>query len=72
MTYDAIAPQLVSINRRCPAFRHAGQGIPLVVLQAGAGDASDAWNAVFARVATFTSVVGYDRAGLGASDPEPA
>lgn len=72
MTHDAVAPQFVSINGRCLAFRQAGQGVPLVVLEAGAGDASDVWDAVIARLATFTSVVAYDRAGLGASDPEPA
>ncbi len=72
MDRDIVAPQFVSIDHRRLAFRRAGQGGPLVVLEAGAGDAGDVWDAVFAGVATFTGVVAYDRAGLGASDPVSA
>lgn len=46
-----------------------GQGSPTVMLDAGAlGDAS-VWRLVQGRVAAFTRVCAYDRAGYGFSDP---
>jgi pimeloyl-ACP methyl ester carboxylesterase len=49
----------------------AGQGTPLVILEAGAGDASTTWQGIFQAVAHFTQVLAYDRAGLGQSDAAP-
>jgi pimeloyl-ACP methyl ester carboxylesterase len=46
----------------------AGQGIPLVILEAGAGDDSTTWKSIFQAVAQFTQVMAYDRAGVGQSD----
>ena len=46
-------------------------GGPTVVLEAGAGNASTAWNQVQPEVAKFARVCAYDRAGLGGSDPVP-
>lgn len=45
-----------------------GQGAPTVILEAGMGDDSLAWRKVQARIATFTRVCAYDRAGYGLSD----
>jgi pimeloyl-ACP methyl ester carboxylesterase len=46
----------------------AGQGIPLVILEAGAGDDCTTWKSIFQAVAQFTQVMAYDRAGVGQSD----
>ena len=49
----------------------AGQGSPMVILEAGAGDASTTWQRIFQAVAQFTQAMTYDRAGLGQSDVAP-
>jgi pimeloyl-ACP methyl ester carboxylesterase len=48
-----------------------GEGDPLVILDAGMGDEAASWQPIQARVAEFTSVLSYDRAGLGKSGPAP-
>ena len=48
-----------------------GEGEPAVVVDAGQGDFSLSWGGIASRVAEFTRVVTYDRAGLGWSDPSP-
>ena len=49
----------------------AGRGRPTVVLEAGAGWGSNAWDAVLERVAEFSHCFSYDRAGVGQSEPAP-
>jgi pimeloyl-ACP methyl ester carboxylesterase len=44
-----------------------GTGSPTVVLEAGMGDTSAAWMPVQRRMASYTRVCSYDRAGLGDS-----
>lgn len=46
----------------------AGQGKPLVILEAGAGDDCTTWKNIFPAVAQFSQVMAYDRAGLGRSE----
>ena len=46
-----------------------GAGTPAVVLEAGISATSLSWSLVQPRVAEFTRVCSYDRAGLGRSDP---
>ena len=46
-----------------------GQGAPVVILTAGAGEWSLAWNRVQPAVARKTRVCAWDRAGLGFSTP---
>ncbi len=46
-----------------------GESGPVVVLEAGLGNASTTWNTVADRIAAFGRVVLYDRAGLGRSLP---
>jgi pimeloyl-ACP methyl ester carboxylesterase len=46
-------------------------GQPLVVLEAGHGDWSKAWQKVQPEIARFARVLSYDRAGSGWSDPGP-
>jgi pimeloyl-ACP methyl ester carboxylesterase len=48
-----------------------GQGSPFVVLEAGIAATSLSWALVAPEVAKFATVVTYDRAGLGWSDPAP-
>lgn len=48
-----------------------GQGRPVVVLEAGIAASSLSWVLVSRRLAEFTTVVTYDRAGFGWSDPAP-
>lgn len=49
-----------------------GQGQPVVVLESGMGASRAAWTAVAPALAQATRTVTYDRAGLGASPPDPA
>ena len=46
-----------------------GSGSPVVLLEAGIAASSVSWSVVQSRVATFTRVCSYDRAGLAWSDP---
>src|SRR5215467_3587743 len=48
-----------------------GRGGPAVVLEAGAGDFSLDWSLLQPKVARFTRVCSYDRAGSAWSDPGP-
>ena len=54
------------LNLRC-----LGEGSPVVVLDAGAGDNQETWEWVVPEVRKFTKVCSYDRAGLGRSDAGP-
>src|SRR4051812_12789543 len=53
-------------------MQSAGSGSPTVILEAGAGGFSAVWGLVQPRVAEFTHVISYDRAGFGRSDPTPS
>jgi len=46
-----------------------GEGAPLVLLEAGAISDASTWRRVQGRIAAFTRVCSYDRAGYGFSDP---
>lgn len=50
----------------------AGSGQPAVLLAAGARDTCVTWAPVLPLITGATRVIAYDRAGLGASDPDPA
>jgi pimeloyl-ACP methyl ester carboxylesterase len=52
-------------------LQRQGRGSPPVVLEAALGDCSLSWALVQPRVASFTTVYGYDRAGLAWSDTGP-
>jgi pimeloyl-ACP methyl ester carboxylesterase len=49
-----------------------GCGLPSVVLESGLGGMSTAWGWIQPEAAKFSSVVSYDRAGLGWSGPDAA
>src|SRR5262249_14325496 len=55
-----------SLYRQCQ-----GSGRPVVVLQAGAGGSSSAWEKIQRAVAPTTTICAYDRAGRGRSDDAP-
>jgi pimeloyl-ACP methyl ester carboxylesterase len=57
-------------GRRLHVVRR-GQDGPAVVIESGAGISSATWWPMQDRLATLTTVVTYDRAGLGCSDPAP-
>ncbi|MGP9539901.1 alpha/beta fold hydrolase [Brachybacterium sp. AOP43-C2-M15] len=48
-----------------------GAGPGLVVLEAGLGAGAHSWGPVMEHLAGHTRVLAYDRAGYGASDPDP-
>jgi pimeloyl-ACP methyl ester carboxylesterase len=54
------------------AIRCSGRGRPVVVLEAGAGLASGRWRRTQRVVERTNRVCSYDRAGIGASDEQPA
>jgi pimeloyl-ACP methyl ester carboxylesterase len=61
--------QLVRVGRRRIHVRVAGRGGPTVVLEAGSGEWSSHWTPVIDALSSSMTVVAYDRAGLGWSDP---
>ena len=71
MSAAAHAAQMVDIGGYSLAIRCMGHGSPVVVIDAGLGEGSAAWTTLQTRVATFTQVCTYDRAGVGQSDPGP-
>ena len=56
----------VKLHVQCDGARK--MGMPMVVLEAGAGNSAKTWNDVFAPIAQFTRVCAYDRPGLGTSE----
>lgn len=64
--------QLFDIGGRRMHLHCSGQGNPTVVLEPGAGEFAALVLALHNRIAVFTHVCSYDRAGYGWSDPAPA
>jgi pimeloyl-ACP methyl ester carboxylesterase len=66
--------KLVDIGGRRLYVKCSGEarkGIPVVVMDAGMGNASDVWSLVQPKVAESARVCSYDRAGMGKSDRAP-
>jgi pimeloyl-ACP methyl ester carboxylesterase len=63
--------QLIDVGGYKMHIHCAGQGSPTVILDSGLGDSFISWRKVQPRVAQFTRVCSYDRAGLGYSDSSP-
>lgn len=61
----------VRLGERVVRWVEAGSGSPTVVLAAGRNDTAISWTPLLAALAARMRVVVYDRAGLGASDPDP-
>lgn len=62
------AQRLVDIGSRRMNIYCTGTGSPTVVLDAGAGDATEVWRKVQGPISERTRVCSYDRAGMGFSD----
>jgi pimeloyl-ACP methyl ester carboxylesterase len=63
--------KLVDVGGRHIHIHCIGEGSPTVVMEAGAGDFSFDWSLVQPKVAKFTRVCTYDRAGYAWSDAGP-
>ena len=50
----------------------SGSGSPVVVLESGLGLGLDTWDPVRERIADFSTVIAYSRAGYGQSEPSEA
>jgi len=64
----------IKINERTLALEmqpHARASAPVVVFETGMLAESSDWGTVYEQTAAFASVVRYDRAGRGCSDPAP-
>ena len=66
----AVGDALVNIGGRRLHISCAGAGGPTVILEAGMGESAATWKGIQPRVAEFTRVCAYDRAGRGTSDPD--
>lgn len=64
--------RLVDVGGHRLHINTSGEGAPTVVLDAGVCDCSLNWCLVQPKVARFTRVCAYDRAGMGWSEPGPA
>lgn len=62
-----IKESFVTFGESTLFMQQAGQGKPVIILEAGAGDDSTTWKDVFSSIAQFSYVMAYDRAGLGRS-----
>lgn len=63
--------RMVSLGDFKMFARVQGEGSPVVVLEAGLGGSSPEWWHIQTELARFTTVVSYDRAGMGWSEPSP-
>jgi pimeloyl-ACP methyl ester carboxylesterase len=65
------AAQRVDIGGRSLVVEIEGHGFPAVVLVSGLGMDRRQWRGIVPRLARWTTVLAYDRAGMGESDPPP-
>ncbi len=63
--------RLVDVGGHRLHIHTQGSGRPIVVLEAGIAASSVSWRIVQQRIAEFTTLCSYDRAGLGYSEPSP-
>jgi pimeloyl-ACP methyl ester carboxylesterase len=63
--------QLVDVGGYKMHIDCTGQGTPTVILESGLGDSFFSWQKVQPKIAQFTRVCSYDRAGIGYSDSSP-
>jgi pimeloyl-ACP methyl ester carboxylesterase len=63
--------KMVNVGGHRMHFLCAGSGSPTVVIESGLGDFSTDWSLVISRVANYTRICAYDRAGYAWSEPGP-
>lgn len=61
--------KLIEINGRNWHYQIMGEGYPTVIVDSGTGGTHLDWQFVQPEVAKFTTILTYDRAGYGWSDP---
>lgn len=61
--------RIARIEGRAVAYRVLGQGAPTIVLISGLGDGMASFDGVATELARTATVIAYDRAGYGGSDP---
>lgn len=61
--------RIARIEGRAVAYRVLGQGAPTIVLISGLGDGMASFDGVATELARTATVIVYDRAGYGGSDP---
>ena len=69
--FASLADSAVLADGRTIHITCRGQGSPVVILTAGAGDWGLSWQKVLPVLADRTRVCAWDRAGFGLSDPSP-
>lgn len=70
-TFPTPTGKLVDVGGRKLHINCTGKGSPTIVMEAGAGDFSFDWSLVQPKIAKFTRVCTYDRAGYAWSEPGP-
>lgn len=60
------------VNGRSMRLQCMGAGFPTIVLEAGGGNDGLTWAGIQPKLALYTQVCSYDRAGMGWSDPGPS
>ena len=69
---EALPPgRLIHIGQRKVHLFCEGSGGPTVIIEVGSSTPARVWRGVQDKIAAFTHVCAYDRAGYGWSDPEP-
>jgi len=67
--FNPKAGRLVDVGGDKTHIDCTGEGSPTVILDSGLGDSYISWRKVQPKIAKFTRVCSYDRAGIGYSDP---
>jgi pimeloyl-ACP methyl ester carboxylesterase len=68
---DAVSPDLVQVGNLRVETKVEGLGSPPVILESGFTGGLFLWGPVQGQVSKQTLTLGYERAGLGRSDPGP-
>ena len=68
---DDLPGEFVDVDGRRLFLRRVGVGRPSIVFESGGASSSAMWWPLQDRLADLATVVAYDRAGLGWSDPAP-
>jgi pimeloyl-ACP methyl ester carboxylesterase len=68
---DAVSPELVQVGNLRVETKVEGLGSPPVILESGFTGGLFLWRPVQGQVSKETLTLGYERAGLGRSDPGP-
>jgi len=69
--FNAMPGRLIDVDTRTMHIDCTGEGSPAVILESGLGDSYTSWRKVQPKIAAFTRVCSYDKAGLGYSSPSP-